>query len=294
MGCGPSAEDKAKIDELSKDVATKRTEIDNLKLELDKSMAKAKEAEEDESQLAAANREKKELEARLEQLNREKEALEASIQALTAQSSDLQSQLDSASSNNSSLQQEIAAIRGQLDSESQAKATLEGELGEVRNQYSALESLVETLKREKEEAIGRLSHFAEKMGHAGGDDDHHGKHRDCLKMSDSARIGVTGLYYCGQRIKGENDICGPMTGTNCKDCQKLDINSRDLPKGFLLNGQGRICRRGRNETDWYCGAGVLQGVPGCDGYCGPTNGPNCPACQEMVNLAGGRYRKLVS
>lgn len=94
-------------------------------------------------------------------------------------------------------------------------------------------------------------------------------------------------------MMNENDTCGPLNGANCKDCQLLDVKSRDLPSGFLMNGQGRICRRGENGRDWYCGAGVMQGVYNCDGYCGPTNGPSCPACQEMAALAGGRYRKLL-
>lgn len=117
--------------------------------------------------------------------------------------------------------------------------------------------------------------------------------RDCIQMHPNARIGATGLYYCGQRLKGENLLCEQSNGSNCRECQRLDIQARSLPPGFLVNGLGRICRRGANGRDWYCGAAVLQPGSGGDGHCGPTNGPNCAACQEMATLSGFRYRGLL-
>lgn len=302
MGCGQSVEDKAKIDELSKDVAAKTTQIDVLKADLDKSMAKAKEADSAESQLVTVSREKAELETRLADLTQQKEGLDALIQQRNGELEALQGQIDAEKGEKSGLADEVANLKAQLDADAATKADLNGqiqalqaELQEARNRHNVVETALEALKQEKDGLMAQIHKLGSKMPSflGGGGGDHDSKKRDCLKMSHNARIGVTGLYYCGQRIKGENDICGPMTGTNCKECQKLDMESRDLPKGFLMNGQGRICRRGGNDTDWYCGAGVMQGVPGCDGYCGPTNGPNCPACQEMAALSAGRYRKLL-
>jgi len=301
MGCAQSAEDKAKIDQLSKDVDTKKTQIDVLKADLDKSMAKAKEADSAESRIEALSREKKELETNLTDLTQQRDRLEALIRERSDELEALKAQLDTESRAKSDLAAEFASLRAQLDADSSTKAdlsaqitALQAELQDAKSSHSSIEVALEALRKEKDGLMDKISHLGSKIpSFLGGGDDHDSKKRDCLKMSHSARIGVTGLYYCGQRMKGENDICGPMTGTNCKDCQKLDRESRDLPKGFLMNGQGRICRHGGNGSDWYCGAGVLQGVPGCDGYCGPTNGPNCPACQEMAALSAGRYHKLL-
>lgn len=301
MGCGQSAEDKAKIDELNKDVAAKKTQIDVLKADLDKSMAKAKEADSVESQLETVSREKKELEANLTDLTLQRDRLETLIRERSEELTALQTRLDTENREKTDLAAEVASLKAQLDADSSAKAdlnaqisALQAELQEARSSHSTIEAALEALKSEKEGLMDKISSLGNKLpSFLGGGGDSDSKKRDCLKMSHSARIGVTGLYYCGQRMKGETDICGPMTGSNCKDCQKLDVESRALPKGFLMNGQGRICRHGGNGSDWYCGAGVLQGVPGCDGYCGPTNGPNCPACQEMAALSTGRYRKLL-
>ena len=53
---------------------------------------------------------------------------------------------------------------------------------------------------------------------------------------------------------------------------KLDIAMRCLPFGYFVNKEGQACRKGTNGS-FYCGRKVLDGVPGCDGYCGPNNGP---------------------
>lgn len=298
MGCSQSTEDRARIEQLSKDVLVKRSEIEELKAGLERSMAKANEANSAESNLEAENRENQALKQQLEEVTQKKDSLEASIQSLSGELENLQAKLDTLTREKSEFTEEIANLRSQIDAETRAKAdlnsqitTLQAELQEARHKHSAFEATLELLTKEKEELLGQIEHFSHNL-HSD-EQESHKKGRDCLKMSQSARIGTTGLYYCGQRMKGESDICGPLTGTNCKECQKLDRASRQLPKGFLMNGQGRICRRGQNDRDWYCGAGVLQGVPGCDGYCGPTNGPNCPACQEMAPLTAGRYRKLL-
>ena len=57
---------------------------------------------------------------------------------------------------------------------------------------------------------------------------------------------------------------------------KLDVEARGLPRGYLVNRQGRSARAGINGNI-YCGAKVLIGFGG-DGWCGPTDGPQCRSC----------------
>lgn len=298
MGCSQSTEDRTRIDQLSRDVQVKRSEIEELKAGLERSMAKANEANSAESQLGAAERENQALKEQLAGVIQQRDSLEASMQTLRGQLADLQAELDILTREKSDFAGEVATLKGQMNADATAKsdlniqiATLQTELQAAKHKHSAFESSLALLTKEKEELLDRLAHLSQSLPSE--EHESHKKGRDCLKMGSNARIGTTGLYYCGQRMKGENDVCGPLIGTNCKDCQKLDRESRQLPKGFLMNGQGRICRRGGNGRDWYCAAGVMQGVPGCDGYCGPTNGPNCPACQEMATLTENRYRKLL-
>jgi len=121
--------------------------------------------------------------------------------------------------------------------------------------------------------------------------------RDCIGAKGRARIGSTGKYYCGQQFAHVcgccNGVCGPRSGCNCENCMMLDIESRALPKGHLVNKQGRIARVGEDNT-WYCGAKVMEGVFGCDGWCGPTNGPQCPACQQLQGQLAFRYTAIVA
>jgi len=49
----------------------------------------------------------------------------------------------------------------------------------------------------------------------------------------------------------------------------------------LVNKEGATCRKGETGN-YYCGRACLKGIAFCDGYCGPTNGPNCPSC-KLVN-----------
>jgi hypothetical protein len=94
-----------------------------------------------------------------------------------------------------------------------------------------------------------------------------------------ARLGSTGKYYCGGNLDGPrckccDGYCGPESGCNCSGCIELDIKARNLPKGWLVNREGFVCRKGE-QNRFYCGRKVLISVQGCDGYCGPTNGPQC-------------------
>ena len=54
---------------------------------------------------------------------------------------------------------------------------------------------------------------------------------------------------------------------------ELDIESRNLPKGWLVNREGYSAKL--NNGKFYCGRLVLEGVEDCDGWCGPNNGPQC-------------------
>lgn len=110
------------------------------------------------------------------------------------------------------------------------------------------------------------------------------------------RIGRTGKHYCGGRLPGScgccDGRCGPTAGCNCLACMELDVAARRLPRGYLVNGDGRTARKG-DTGKFYCGAAVMQGVLLCDGYCGPTDGPNCPACVALDRVAARWYPHLL-
>ena len=91
-----------------------------------------------------------------------------------------------------------------------------------------------------------------------------------------ARIGQSGKYYCGGILGTKCNCCdgqcGTTSGCNCLSCMKLDIKARMLPKGYLVNKEGRCVRKGLTGL-FYCGAKVMNGSLNCDGWCGPSNGP---------------------
>ena len=62
---------------------------------------------------------------------------------------------------------------------------------------------------------------------------------------------------------------------------QLDIQNRKLPQVWLVNTDGFAARRSAQNGLFYSGRGVLVGVLGCDGYCGPNNGPSCDSCQKL-------------
>jgi len=105
----------------------------------------------------------------------------------------------------------------------------------------------------------------------------------------SARLGYTGKYYCGRSLDFTcsccNRNCGPGNGCNCTGCMKLDIEARKLPKGFLVNREGFVCRKG-TTGQFYCGRKMQTYDPRlCDGYCGPTNGPSCGSCRIINSIS---------
>lgn len=106
-------------------------------------------------------------------------------------------------------------------------------------------------------------------------------------------FGSNGKHYC----KGALDAC-PVAcqccfrtcapnGCNCAECMKLDLKSRNLPKGWLVNPEGCAAQKLMNGI-FYCGRtlGVL---------CSPFTGINCHACRVLdIHAApGGRYFNLV-
>ena len=112
-----------------------------------------------------------------------------------------------------------------------------------------------------------------------------------------ARIGQSGKYYCGKDLDRVdcrccNGSCGPTNGCNCSACMQLDLFSRNLPKGWLVNREGYPSRKGSTGS-FYCGRCVMKNVPNCDGFCGPTNGPNCDSCKKLDVLAKNRYSNLI-
>lgn len=50
-------------------------------------------------------------------------------------------------------------------------------------------------------------------------------------------------------------------------------------KSEMVNSAGAVSRKGENGR-YYCGMQVLE-CSCCDGHCGPTNGCNCSACQQL-------------
>ena len=110
-----------------------------------------------------------------------------------------------------------------------------------------------------------------------------------------ARLGETGKYYCGGRLDGPaciccDGMCGLGNGCNCSCCMALDVSARRLEtaKDWLVNRDGFNARKSLGR--FYCGRKVMLDVPGCDGYCGPTNGPNCYACR-MLDATQSRYNR---
>ena len=109
----------------------------------------------------------------------------------------------------------------------------------------------------------------------------------------NARLGATGKYYCGGNLNGPcsccDGACGTGNGCNCLGCMRLDVTARKLPRNWFVNREGFACRRGREGRHFFCGRKVMEGEYGCDGYCGPTDGPNCYACRKIDEQYNTRY-----
>lgn len=114
-------------------------------------------------------------------------------------------------------------------------------------------------------------------------------------LGNHARIGATGKYYCNKEQSPPCDCCdskcGPHTGCNCAACMRLDVKARSLPCGFLINREGRIARK-NEDGRVYCGSKVLDNNPDSDGWCGPTSGPQCGACEILEQQWDTRYKEV--
>ncbi|CAF3446657.1 unnamed protein product [Rotaria sp. Silwood1] len=113
-----------------------------------------------------------------------------------------------------------------------------------------------------------------------------------------ARLGSTGKFYCGGTLDGSqcnccNGKCGPTNGCNCSSCMLLDVQKRILPRGWLVNSDGAPARcSSQLPTTFYCGRRVMPDDGTSDGYCGPTNGPQCTACQRLNQQQRDRYKHI--
>lgn len=118
--------------------------------------------------------------------------------------------------------------------------------------------------------------------------------RDCIAKVGNARIGLTGKYYCGGKLDTPcsccNGYCGTSSGCNCLNCMRLDIEARALPLGYLVNREGRMARKG-STGNWYCGAKQSH-LLRSDGWCGPTDGPQCNPCKILESQIV-RYASLL-
>lgn len=118
----------------------------------------------------------------------------------------------------------------------------------------------------------------------------------------SAKLSAkTTKYYCGRKMgpcinRCCDGNCGPTSGCNCLSCMKLDIKKYNLPSGTLMNRQGVKSKKSQKTGKFYCGRKNMQGVKGCNGYCGPNDGPNCKSCKILDDETrpGGRYFAIMT
>ena len=74
---------------------------------------------------------------------------------------------------------------------------------------------------------------------------------------------------------------------------KLDVKSRQLTKGYLVNREGRISKFNSAQQRFYCGSKVMNNNSFfSDGYCGPDDGNNCPACMRLDYQHDKRYQNV--
>lgn len=109
----------------------------------------------------------------------------------------------------------------------------------------------------------------------------------------TARLGVSGVFYCLGKLEGNCcciGICGPTNGCPCASCLKLTIKARNLETGYYVNREGATCKKVNGKI--YCGRYFRKIALGHDGYCGPSVGPQCDACQILDGLLLTRYSKV--
>jgi len=82
--------------------------------------------------------------------------------------------------------------------------------------------------------------------------------------------------------------CGPSNGPNCKTCKdavaKGAVASKNAAGATVAWGRSLSCK-----TVLYCGRRLgKSAIPGSDGYCGPSDGPQCADCKTLQH-SGGRH-----
>ncbi len=110
----------------------------------------------------------------------------------------------------------------------------------------------------------------------------------------SRRSAENGHFYCGRynmyNVPNCDGCCGPTNGPNCQACRRADDM---VGRGTAtLNLDQVYCWYSCETHSFYCNRNVLYNVPNCDGYCGPTNGPNCNACRGLDELKRNGYIQI--
>ena len=111
----------------------------------------------------------------------------------------------------------------------------------------------------------------------------------------NAWLGNTGKFYCRGYMTSECDCCssecGPKDGCNCTSCMELDIQFRNLPKGWLVNRAGYASKRSPTDGKYFCGRRVNP--DSVFFICKSTD--QCSYCERLNKQIknDGRYFKLV-
>ena len=71
------------------------------------------------------------------------------------------------------------------------------------------------------------------------------------------------------------------------------FKKKQLPSGWLVNREGGSARCSPQvPTKFYCGRMVMTQDPRTDGFCGPTDGEQCVACQKLNEQQARRYGQI--
>ena len=121
-------------------------------------------------------------------------------------------------------------------------------------------------------------------------------------LGNNAKIGENGKYYCEQEFMLDLDekssdqesdqkppnshrkLCRLNGKYNCCSCMKLDLEIRNLPKGFLVNGDGIIAQYQEKFETFICGKELLDD---CTSRCSYRR--LCDACKTL-----NKVKKLYS
>jgi len=113
------------------------------------------------------------------------------------------------------------------------------------------------------------------------------KVQNILSNSDGYYItrGERSAFYCGRyigtdKLPGSDGYCGPTNGPQCRPCLKLQQHKPATVKNFKNSDGIKVCVG--TTKQFYCGRYIgTANLPGSDGYCGPTNGPQCRSCTRL-------------